>query len=174
MITDKILKYLAFAACLAALALASVQTWRLHSAQEDKAEAVVALATERREAAVRLVQEQAQIRKTENALQLSALQTREQVDAAARATAADRTALLERVRLAELRAKRLLTAVSSATAAAGDTEAGLIDHSTEVLATIGAADVDEASRADLIRAALLGCYRDYDSARAALASTVPK
>ena len=174
MIADKILKYLAIASFLVALSLAIVQTWRLHGAELAKAEAVVALATERREAAVQLAQEQAQVRKTENNLQASAATTREQIHEATQAISSERDAILERVRSAEARQRKLLAAVSSATSVASIAEAGPQGHGTEVLATIGAADVDEASRADLIRAALLGCYRDYDSARAALASTVPK
>jgi len=163
---NKALKWLAIAAFLVAAGLAIVQTLRLHTAQLDKAEAAVALATERREAAVRLAQEQAQVRKTENTLQASAAQTREQIHEATQSIAAERDALLDRVRLAEARAAK--AALSRASAAAGNPPAPQGDDGGELLATIGFKDVAEAERADLIRTALLGCYRDYEAARAAL------
>jgi len=163
---NKALKWLAIAAFLVAAGLAIVQTLRLHTAQLDQAEAAVALATERREAAVRLAQEQAQVRKTENTLQASAAQTRNDIHAATFAITTERDALLNRVRLAEARAAK--AALSRASAAAGTPEAGPVGDGTGLLATIGSADVDEAYRANLIRVALLGCYRDYDAAEAAL------
>ena len=166
MIPDKILKWVFIVSWLVASTVATVQTLRLHAAKLDKAEAASALADERREAAVQLAAAESKVRKTESNLQASAAETREQIHEATQAIATERDALLVRVRNAEARAAR--AAMSSASTAAGNLQAPPGDPGGELLATIGREDVAEAERADLIRAALQGCYRDYEAARAAL------
>lgn len=166
---DKVLKYLAVTLFLLTAGIAIVQTVRLHTAELDKADAEIALATARQQAADKRTQYQAQVRQVDNSLQASADQTREQINEATQSIAAQRDALLERVRLAEAAKRQLLAAVSKATSAPSDAEAVPVGSGTQLLATIGSADVDEAARAERVRVALVGCYKDYETARAELA-----
>jgi len=151
--------------CLVLVVLVGVQTWRLHNAQLEEFEAKSTLSNERAAAGLALAREERAHREKERSLQAAAEATRKEKDAAITASNAHRDALLKRVRHAKSAA---YTCVPEATTDSGNAETGSSHSGGELLGTLGEEDVQEAHRANAIRAELMSCYRQYDDAREAL------
>ena len=147
------------------LGLLAMQTFRLHASQLEVARMESTLASERAAASAALAAKTAQARRTEQELQQAAHQTRKEKDDAIATLTAHRDALLKRLRDAQHAAGTRLPG-TAATASTG--QAALGDGGSWLPAPLGEQDVDEAHRADVIRLALLACYRQYDAARQAL------
>jgi hypothetical protein len=147
--------------------LLGLQTWRLHTAQLETATAVTTLATERANASAATAKATTEVRSTEVGLQAGAPETRKETNDQVRSLAAQRDALLRRLRIAE---DNLATArlVSSTTAAASDRQAPAGSDAAGIPGPIGEEDVAEAERADVIRLHLAACYAQYDRAQEAL------
>lgn len=170
MIFDSLKAYFFQGLTIVLVVLLGLQTWRLHGAQLDAAQAKVILSEERAAAATaRAVTEQA-LRVTEQNLQGSAAQTRKDTNHAVTLTRAQRDSLLQRVRVAEASAKsashRCVSEATPAASVGGDRSEG---DGGELLGTLGEEDVREASRADTIRLQLRACHQQYNAAREALA-----
>lgn len=168
MILGQLKAYGWMAAAIALAVLLGTQTWRLHLAQLEVAATTTQLANERAAAAVELAEAQAAARNTETKMNTVAAETRKETHDQVRTLTTQRNALLDRVRRAEARAAAAQLPQASATACSGAPASG--DHGSELLATIGTADVEEANRADTLRLHLLACYRQYDAAREALSA----
>lgn len=164
---DKIKQYFWMAAAILSFGLLCWQTVQLQAKELELADAAVAIATERREASDKLREETDRNRKTEQGLADSAATVRKEANEKVDAATARADGLLQRVRLAEARAKSLAQ-VPSTSATASDGQAASGDDEPELLGTFGEEDVLEARRAETIRLQLVACYRQYDQARDAL------
>lgn len=168
MILDKIQKYgfMVLSAALGALLLA--QTVRLHGSQLAEAKAITTLANERAESNATALAKQERVRNAERSLFNDSSESRKQINDQVRVLSARNASLLERVRLAEERSSTGRANLPSTASTTGTGQAGTGDSGAELLGSLGTADVQEASRADLIRLHLASCYRDYDRARETL------
>jgi hypothetical protein len=157
-------------AALVLLVLLGLQTWRLQEAQVDLAQLEAAWAKERTAAAAQRAAKQDATRTVEQGLTQSAHKTRRTTNAQVRTLAAQRSRLLERLRLAEANATVAVPAgdVPGPADAPADRQAPAGSAGAGLPAPLGAEDVREAERADVIRLHLVACYRDYDRAAAAL------
>ncbi len=166
MIFDKLKAY-GFMALSGVLAvLLGLQTWRLHTAQIDLATNLVAIAGVRTKAATDLAESEKKARETESTLNESAAQTRKETNEKITDLTARSTSLLDRVRIAEARAATTKLSQASTTTSDGSV-AGRSDG-TELLGSLGTADVEEATRAETIRLHLKACYADYNRVAKAL------
>lgn len=105
-----------------------------------------------------------QYRAAEQSLQATINQTRKDADAKITTARATADGLRERLRKYTTTSYGLMPPAGGL---AGTGQAPGINHSTVVLGTLGAEDVSEAERAEVIRLDLLACYASYDAARAA-------
>ncbi|HNK16095.1 MAG TPA: hypothetical protein PLZ20_16105 [Nitrospira sp.] len=105
-------------------------------------------------------------RSAETELATGAAETRKKTNEKTRTVDARSRDLLEWVRRAEEAKRNLELSRSSSTADAGATPPG--DHGTQLLGSLGGADVEEAQRADTIRLHLKACYADYARAEKTL------
>lgn len=142
------------------------QTWRLHTAQIELADTLVTLATEHATAANALTVAQGEHREKEQFLNTSAAQTRKTTNEKLLVLATQHNSLLERVHLAEARASDPSHSQVSTTSSDGSVAS--VGDGPELLGSLGAADVEEATRADTIRVHLKACYADYNRAAEAL------
>lgn len=163
---DKIIAYGATAIALTLGVGLGVQTWRLHTAHIALAAEQVSISNVRTKAATDLANAQAKHREIEQGLNTSAAQTRKETNDQIRVLSAQRTSLLDRVRLAEARATTSNMSQASATPSNG-TVAGRIDGG-ELLGSFGTEDVEEATRAETIRLHLKACYALYNRSAEAL------
>lgn len=147
--------------------LLALQTVRLDLTQKDLAKVSEALAQEHAVAQAALTVSTIAARETELGLGVSAASTRKETNDQVEALSRQRDDLLKRLRNAESKAATAAL-VSKATAASCAGPAARVGDSAELPATLGQADVEEASRADTIRLHLAACYRQYDEARKAL------
>lgn len=167
MILDKIKAYGFMVLSGLLLVLLAVQTMRLASAEIDYEKLNNTLITERALAVKAVADRLEANRTTELDLMGYVANTRKDVTNEVTITTNERDALLKRVRNAEAKARAAtVSQVGPATCAR---EAPPSDLGTEVLATLGEEDVEEANRADTIRVHLIACYKQYDAAREALA-----
>lgn len=143
------------------------QTNELHSVDKARDTAVTELANYRIEAGKELQKKTDIYRQNEQKLQADASDVRKETNEAIQTVGTHRDVILKRLRTAEanLATARLMSRTSSdssnGTVASGDTGTGL-------LATIGAEDVDEATRAETIRLHLKACYARYDQVQVAM------
>lgn len=164
---DTIKAYLFQGLCLVLLVLVGVQTWRLHNAQLEELEAKTTLSNERAAAAVALAKQEQEHRDKERSLQASANQSRKETNEALSLSNARRDDLLKRLRNSKATDNRC---VSEATTTTSTADARSSDAGGELPGSLGEEDVQEASRADIIRLELISCYRQYEDARKALES----
>jgi hypothetical protein len=140
------------------------QTYRLGAAKDAAAQATLELSEARRVAQEELAKAQSQVRKVEEDLQTKAAEVRKETHDQISALGAQRDALLVRVR----RAEAATTAPVRMPEASSFTCTGTLapgDSGAELLGSIGQEDVEEASRADLLRIHLKSCYEHYENAR---------
>ena len=109
---------------------------------------------------------QVEVRSTETELSNTAADIRKTTNEKINSLTSERDTLLHRVRSAEATARKLQLSKATSTGANGQASEG--SAGTELLATIGEQDVEEANRADTIRLHLEACYRQYDGAKEAL------
>lgn len=107
------------------------------------------------------------VRSTESVLQATSADTRKETNEKITSLTAERDNLLRRLRDSEARAKSA-AAVPSSSHLASSGQALEDGDGTQLLATIGEEDVEEATRGDTIRLHLEACYSQYDRAKAAL------
>lgn len=166
MILDKLKAYGWMAAAIVAASALSVQTFRLHTAQLQRAEAVTTLANERTSAADARATQINNFRKSELSLVTGASETRKITNDKVSFLNSRSSALIQRMRSAQAAVKFVDLPSSTSVATDGQAVAGSAEP--ELLGSLGEADVLEAVRADTIRLHLEACYRDYDRAEAAL------
>lgn len=159
--------YVLTAAIIIMAGLAAVQTTRLEVATKSRTQAEDALAADRQAAIKASADGQLKARETEQTLGQSAGETRKQTNDQISLTRVQHDALLERVRVAEARARSRVPS-GGPTPVASNGQAAPGSHRPELLGSLGAEDVSEAKRAEDIRLTLLGCYRQYDAAAEAL------
>lgn len=148
----------------ALLGFTTLQTVRLHEAEQALSQAEVAASASARAAAEALAKAQKDYRNKEHALLSQTAEIKRKSNEQINALSAQRSELLKRVRHAEARAAtNLLVPRSNKDPGNGETPSG--DAPTEFLGSLGSADVEEAARADQIRLSLLACYEQYDSVR---------
>lgn len=167
MIVGKVRMFVLLALLGVSLVLNGYLAFQLNGSYKAEAKSNKDLADLRQEATQKIADLQEQMRETETLMSRSVAVITEQKNAKFVAVVAERDALLKRVRLAEARAAAAAR-VSQATGTPGDGQAPRLDIDAELLGTFGSEDVEEASRADIIRAGLLACYKQYDAAREAL------
>lgn len=149
------------------LVLLGVQSWRLHDTQLELAETKIKLSSEQAKAAKALAMTEKAHRAVEQSLQDTAAQTRKEANHAVSVAVTERDSLLKRLRDAEakLAQHRRVSEASPASIAGSGIKR---DAGTELPATLGEEDVEEAYRADILRIELLSCYEHYERARQAL------
>jgi 2-methylaconitate cis-trans-isomerase PrpF len=145
-----------------------IPTWRLQQEREAHAITKLEFETLRAESAQRIADAEAAARAAESKLRSSTHQIREKTNAQVRDLAVERDALAQRLRVAEARLAAASGAVSGSPGAPADGASASGGDGAELPAPIGAADVDEAYRADVIRLNLLACYEQYEQARKTL------
>lgn len=154
----------------AALALAGYKTKQLADERAAHAQLRADVATERASAALRLVRISDTYRAAESTLQAQADEARKD----AHAQDADRNAvhadLVRRLRIAQARAAAAAHVPGAAPTAAAGGGLAAGGERAEFPAPIGEADVDEAARAEKLRAAYNSCRRQYNDARGRLAA----
>lgn len=148
-----------------------VQTNKLSAAELAAAKSSEALAKERTTAAKAYAALQDKYRKVESDLQTQAIESKEEKNELIQDASVRRNDLINRLRLAEARIKEQRRVhVSSNPKDPKDGAITLRDSEQELPQRIGAEDVAEAERAEVIRASLLSCYRDYETVRLKLES----
>lgn len=166
MFLDKLKAYGLMVLAIALAVLLGLQTWRLHTAQITLADNLVSIANVRTKAATDLATAQSEHRETEQALNISAAQTRKTTDDQVLVLNSQRTSLLDRVRLAEARAATTkLPQIGTSPRDGSVTGRG---DGAEFLGSFGTADVEEGTRAETIRLHLKACYTDYSRLAEAL------
>lgn len=164
---DNAKAYLGLVLSLVFGCLLVLQTVRLDLTERNLVRVSDTLDQERALAQAALTVSTIAARETELGLGVSAALTRKETNDQVEALSRQRDDLLKRLRNAESKAATAVV-VSKATAVACTGEAPRVGDPAELPATIGRADVEEASRADTIRLHLAACYRQYDEARQAL------
>lgn len=152
--------------CVAAIALAGLQTVRLANEQADHQKTISTYATERTKAAEALTKATDERRALENriatAIELNREKDRDQIAALTRRADALARSLRDRPdRPIATDVPQGGDAAAAGTAAGVGTGLGLYRQDGEFL-------VGEAARANRLRIALAACYRDYEAARAEL------
>jgi hypothetical protein len=142
-----------------------VQTWRLHGTQLDLATVRLEFSTAKTKAATELAAKEREARETETALRAETQTIKEQTNVQVQTAAAQRDALLRRLRLAQ--ATRPVDVPGTSADPVNGQAAGP-GAGGELPGQLGEADVLEAERADTIRLHLASCYRQYDRAQEAL------
>lgn len=166
-ITDRLFSYAAGAACLA-LAVALFFTYTAkHNAERRADKAELTLSQEREAAATSLALLTKKARETEQSLTDKAAQIEGEKNAQITALDARAAALTRRLRDAAATSRL----VSSTSAVAGNSEDQSSDNFPRFSEQAGASLVAEAERAEVVRIALLACYRQYDSVRDALSKS---
>lgn len=118
------------------------------------------------ESQVKLAQDTVKVRSTETALVTASMDTTKELNAEIKTLTRRRNALLDSLRIAKNTANYV--ELSPTTAATGNGEATTGNYGSQLPATIGVEDVEEAERADTIRLHLAKCYTDYYRAKDAL------
>lgn len=168
MITDKLKATACAVIAVLCMLITLYQTSRLVSIKTEFQKAQLEWQTERTELATQLAKEQAKVRTAEQKLQTDVDNARKETRDEINKLNTDRDALIKRLRQSQRGIIIGSAGVSGSAQAAGDGKAAGLDVATELLATLGEEDVDEASRADTIRIALNACYRQYEAARAVI------
>lgn len=140
----------------------------LYVTTSEKDEAVLALSEARKTSAEYLVVSQAKARLIEQNLVASAAETRKETSEQTAAIADRRAALVRRVRHGEGGQSSGHLRLSSGSTATSLGGAAFRSEEPVVPGPLGEADVEEAARADLIRAHYLACEAQYERARTAL------
>lgn len=162
------LRLFVFIVALATLgSLYAIQTVKLHGVQLQLARVNIQAADERAASAAKLADAQGKLRQIEQNLNTTAFEIRKESNEKVQSLVAQRDALLRRVRLAEAGAATSAL-VSRITTDPGNRETLSGDTQSELLGSLGTADVEEAVRAEIIRTELLACYKQYDSVRKSL------
>ena len=138
---------------------------KLAESRLEAAKSSEAYAEERTRAAEKLADLQTKYRNMESSLQRESNRYKEEKNEAISIATKQRNDLLKRLRIAEANA-RSRSATSNMSSSTGDSsngEATRGSHIEELPQRIGAEDVAEAERAEVIRLNLLSCYRQYDA-----------
>lgn len=132
------------------------------------AEAKVALSEYKATAATALAVGHETVREIESSLNEVVVETKKELSNEIDRSTAERNALLKRVRLAEASAATTDLGLPQTSSASCNGTGIKRPAGTELLATLGEEDVEEAHRGDVLRSHLASCYRQYDEARKAL------
>lgn len=157
---------LLFLALISSLGLLVWQTIRIANLKTDLATTIASNEIERTNAYTQLAIANGKLRQKEQETNEATANIQREANEMVHTIASQRDDLIRRLRIAEAKLATD-TLVSRTTKDSNVTEAGSRDNESLIPATIGVEDVEEASRADVIRTHLLACYQQYEAIKEA-------